>query len=282
MRGLILSTAIAYLLCGTASHAKDLIYLFVDAKTPLEHRSVVSDFAGELLSRTDLGYDFDIYLHVDGIRIHYPDMPAYQASRRRDVTEFLAAISEVAQSEDYFAFWRTEAPDFVETTTPATALGVIAKNMIEIEKGQGAYDDKYFIQLSNMDFIEPVDTSKHVLGDGWITAPSGPLKEFVYGSQSRVFKDTKVFVALQQPQGMPLPWYQGRRTFFQKFYSSVGADIRAIKRVSAMPYGGGAVLAESFVNAITSDTQIVERAMPQSTNLVQIIDPKTDKAETVQ
>lgn len=282
MRGQILSTFIACLLCGTAAQAKDLVYLFVDAETPLEHRSVISDFTGELLSRTDLGYDFDIYLHIDGLSIHYPDMQVYQASRGREVKALLAAIAEVAQSEDYFAFWRTEAPQFVETTNPATALGVISKNFIEIEEEQGTYDQKYFVQFSNLDFTEPVDTSKHVLGDGWITAPTGPLKEFVYGSQSRVFKDTKVFVALLQPQGMPLPWYHGRRAFFQKFYSSVGADVRAIRRVSAMSYGGGAVLAESFVNAIMSDTQVVERAMPQTTNLVQIIDPKTDKAETVQ
>lgn len=282
MRGLIISTALAYLFLGTTAHAKDLIYLFVDAETPLEHRSVVSGFAEELFSRTELGYDFDAYLHIDGISIHYPDMPVYQASRGRDVSAFLAAVSEVAQSEDYFSFWRMEAPEFVEVTNPSTALGVVSKNMIEIEKDRGTYDQKYFIQLSNLDFLEPRDTSKYVLGDGWITAPSSPLREFVFGSQSRVFKDTKVFIALQQPQGLPLPWFQGRKTFFQKFYSSIGADIRAIKRVSAMPYGGGAVLAESFVNAITSDVQIVGRSMPQTTNLVQIIDPKTDKAETAQ
>ena len=282
MRVLILSFVIWNFSCITAAQAKDLVYLFVDAKTPLEHRRIISDFASELFSRAELGHQFDTYLHVDGINIHYPDMPVYQASRIRDVKAFLAAVSELAQSQDYFAFWEREAPEFVELTTPATALGVVSKNIIEIESQHGTYDRKYFVQFSNLDFSDPKDTSEYVLGDGWITSQNGPLREFVYGSQSRVFKTTEVFVALHQPKDVPLTWYHGRRKFCQKFYSSVGAKVRLIRRVGTMPYGGGTVLVESFINAIISDVQSVGRAMPGNTNLVQIIDPRTGIAETLQ
>jgi hypothetical protein len=95
-------------------------------------------------------------------------------------------------------------------------------------------------------------------------------------------KNVNVFIALDNPVDMPLTWFSGRTEFFQKLYSSVGANITGIKRIGAMPYGGGAVLSESFKNSIIDNYQILPPIIPKDTNLIQIFDPNTLQAETLQ
>ncbi len=278
MRALVLrSLAIFFAFC-TSAHSKDLIYIFLDAKLPLESRSTITDFTSEVISELR-GNEVEIYLHIDGVKLHFPAMPLYNVGKGREVRELISAVSETAQAEDYFSFVRSIAPDFVEDTTPDAALGVAAKNITEISKSRGPYDRKYFLQFSNLDYYHPKDTSKYLLGDGWMTSKNGSFREFLYGSRSRIFKEIEVFVILNQSHNLPISWFHGRKNFFQKFYSVIGADIRGIRRLGKYTYGGGAILAESFLNSIEFDYQSVSRMIPSDTNLVQIIDPINQKAE---
>lgn len=282
MRALILKIALPLLLLSSSAHSKSLIYFLVDADMPIEQRRVASDFIDELVSGSKLGYDYDLYLHINGISLFYPKMPKFSANSSQDVRSFLATVSQISSANDFLGVMRSRNPSIVVQSEPQHTFSIASKNLIGLKKDHGSYENVYFIQLSNLDFSKPVDTSGILLGDGWITSESSPMREFISGSQSRAFLGSKVFVVISEPKDAPLTWFSGKVDFWRKLYSSIGADVIAIKRIGNMPYGGGALLAESFINAITTDFQRYDRIMPKSTELIQTIDINTEKVNTIQ
>lgn len=282
MRDLILKLLFSIFLLSTPAHAKSLLYFLVDADMPIEQRRIISDFVDELVSGSKLGYDYDLYLHIDGVSLFHPKMPTFAANSSQDVRTFLATISQISSASDFLGVMRSKNPSVVVQTEPQDTFGIASKNIISLTKDRGDYEHVYFIQLSNLNFSKPVDTSDLLLGDGWITSEKSPLREFISGSPSRAFLGSKVFVAVAEPNDAPLTWFSGRAAFWQKLYSAVGADVIAVKRVGNMPYGGGALLAESFINAITTDFQSYDRVMPRNTELIQTISSDTGKATTLQ
>jgi hypothetical protein len=275
MRALIVS--LFFLLFFVSSHlqAKSLVYVVIDAESSLKFRKTTYEFLLEFLSNKEKYGDTYLYLHIDGFNVHYPKLQIDHIKSLKKIKKIKAEARALSNRNDYIGTLKKKSPKYVEATNPSVLLNNISQNLRKIIKKEGAFENTTLIQFSNLDFNSPVDTSSLIMGDGWLTSPDGPLYEFLEGSQSLPIKGAKVFIGLSNPKGLPLTWYDERKKFIQKLYSSVGATIIGIKRVPLIPYGGGAILFNSFDNASTYKYQQYTALTPKKTNQIQTLDPYT-------